>query len=56
MSRRSMTADQKLDELIKSVSALQKAHDSSHKELDRKLKKLAADVATSQESQEDVTE
>ena len=56
MSRRSMTADQKLDELIKSVSTLQKAHDSSHKELDGKLRKLEADVAASQESQEDATE
>ena len=51
-----MTADQKLDELIKYVSTLQKAHDSSHKELDGKLKKLEADVAASQESQEDATE
>ncbi len=51
-----MTADQKLDELIKSVSALQKAHDSSHIELDGKLKKLEADVAASQELQEDATE
>ena len=51
-----MTVDQKLDELIKSVSMLQKAHDSSHKELDGKLKKLEADVVASQESQEDATE
>ena len=35
---------------------LQKAHDSSHKELGGKLKKLEADVVASQESQEDATE
>ena len=51
-----MTMDQKLDELIKSVSMLQKAHDSSHKELDGKLRKLETDVAASQESQDDATE
>ena len=56
MSRRSMSTDQKLDELIKSVSALQKAHDCSHKELEGKLQKLETDVATSQELQEDATE
>ena len=51
-----MTADQKLDELIKSVSTLHKAHNTSHKELDGKLNKLEADVAASQESQEEATE
>ena len=56
MSRRSMSTVQKLDELIKSVSALQKAHGSSHKEFEGKLRKLETDVATSQELQEDETE
>ena len=51
-----MTMDQKLDELIKSVTELKKAHDSSHKELEGKLQKLEADVGASQEMQEDAAE
>ena len=56
MSRRSLTTDQKLDALIKSVSELKKSQDSSHKELEDKLQKLEDDVAASQELQEDATE
>ena len=51
-----MSTEQKLDELIQSVSALQKTHDESHKQLEGKLQKLEADVAASQALQEDVTE
>ena len=53
MSRRSLTTDQKLDALIKSVTELKKSQDSSHKELEEKLE---GDVAASQELQEDATE
>ena len=56
MSRRSLTTDQKLDVLIKSVSELKKSQDSSHKELEDKLQKLEDNVAASQELQEDATE
>ena len=48
--------DQKLDALIKSVSELKKSQDSSHKELEDKLRKLEDDVVASQEIQEDATE
>ena len=51
-----MNTDQKLDKLIKSVSELKKSHDSSHKDLEGKLQKLEADMAVSQELQEDATE
>ena len=56
MSRRSLSTDQKLDALIKSVAELKMSHDSSHKELEGKLQKLEEDVAASQELQEDATE
>ena len=56
MSRRSLTTDQKLDELIKCIFELKKSQDSSHKELEGKLQKLEKDVAASQELQEDGTE
>ena len=56
MSRRSLTTDQKLDALIKSVTELKKSQDSSHEELEEKLQKLEGDVAASQELQEDATE
>ena len=56
MSRQSLSTDQKLDALIKSVAELKKSQDSSHKELEGKLQKLEEDVAASQELQEDATE
>ena len=56
MSRRSLTTDQKLDALIKSIAELKKSQDSNHKELEEKLQKLEGDVAASQELQEDATE
>ena len=51
-----MTTEQKLDKLIQSISALQKTHDESHKQLEGKLQKLEADVVASKALQEDVTE
>ena len=51
-----MNTDQKLDKLVKTVSELKKLHDFSHNDLEGKLQKLEADVAVSQELQEDATE
>ena len=56
MSRQSLSTNQKLDALIKSVMELKKSQDSSHKELEGKLQKLKEDIAALQERQEDATE
>ena len=48
--------EEKLDKLIRSIGDLQRTHKASQKELESKLQKLEADVAASQDKQEDATE